>query len=34
MVIEKDEYEEIALGRSEEMSQGAHWSHCSVGTGP
>ena len=34
MVMDKDEYEETALGRSEEMSQRAHWSHCSVGTGP
>lgn len=31
MVSEKDAFEEITLDRSEEMPQGAHWSHCSVG---
>lgn len=34
MVSEKDAYEEIALDRSEEMPQGAPWSHCSVGQEP
>lgn len=34
MVIEKDVYEEIALGRCKEMPQGAHCSHGSVGQEP
>lgn len=36
MVIEKDMYEEIALGLGgcEEMPLGAHWSYCSAGQEP
>lgn len=34
MASKTDVYEEIALDRSEEMPQGAHWSHCSVGQEP
>ena len=34
MVIEKDMYKKIALGRCEEMPQGTDCSHCFMGQEP